>query len=210
MTIRQATLEDMPFVADVHVQCFPKDEHYTTLMGGGDNLTQKMYEAYLREENLFLVAEDKNKIIGFCMGYMYGSNAMDSFYRDNVGKLFKRTLTLLLHGHPLAWKKVWGIMKQLIRRILKKPLHNAIQLTIDRNAPTASLLSIGVLESYRGKGVSTHLFEAYGNLLQSKGVKAFTLSTWVTNNRGIAFYHKVGMRVRQQIDDEIEFIKDLV
>ena len=35
MTIRQATLEDMPFVADVHVQCFPKDEHYTTLMGGG-------------------------------------------------------------------------------------------------------------------------------------------------------------------------------
>ena len=68
MIIRQATLEDMPFVADVHVQCFPKDEHYTTLMGVGNNLTQKMYEAYLQEENLFLVAEDQIKLSAFVWG----------------------------------------------------------------------------------------------------------------------------------------------
>ena len=41
MIIRQATLEDMPFVADVHVQCFPKDEHYTTLMGVGNKFNSE-------------------------------------------------------------------------------------------------------------------------------------------------------------------------
>ena len=67
-----------------------------------------MYEAYLREENLFLVAEDQNKIIGFCMGYMHGTKAMDIFYKNNTGTLLKRTLCLLIQGHPLVWKKGQG------------------------------------------------------------------------------------------------------
>ena len=50
MTIQQATLEDMPMVEKVHAECFLKDEHFTTLMGEGNNLTQKMYEAYLQAE----------------------------------------------------------------------------------------------------------------------------------------------------------------
>ena len=39
MTIQQATLEDMPMVEKVHAECFLKDEHFTTLMGEGNNLS---------------------------------------------------------------------------------------------------------------------------------------------------------------------------
>ena len=70
-----------------------------------------MYEAYLREENLFLVAEAQNKIIGFCMGYMHGTKTMDIFYKNKVGTLLKRTLLLLIQGHPLVWKKIRDIVK---------------------------------------------------------------------------------------------------
>lgn len=68
MTIRQATLEDMPQVVKVHTECFPKDEHFTTLMGG-NNLTQKMYEAYLRTEKfIFGRQKARTKLLAFVWG----------------------------------------------------------------------------------------------------------------------------------------------
>ncbi len=213
MTIRQATLEDMPLVVKVHTECFPKDEHFTTLMGGGNNLTQKMYEAYLRAENLFLVAEDQGEIIGFCMGHMYGTKAMDIFYKDNAGTLFKRTLLLLIQGHPLAWKKVRDVIKsewqKFKRKITKTPEPQITYLSDDIYKPTASLLSICVLSECRGKGVSVTLFQAYEQLLKKRGVKAFTLATWSGNTRGIAFYYKMGMRLRQHRGTYMQFIKDI-
>lgn len=213
MIIRKAIVEDMPCVARVHADCFPKDEHFTTLMGGDKNLTERMYEAYLREDNLFLVAEEGNEIIGFCMGHLYGSKAMDIFYKTNAGALIQRTLVLLLQGHPLAWKKVMGIMEmewqKMKRKITHAPKPKIVYLSEDINSPTASLLSICVLKDYRGKGVSTLLFEAYERLLAAKEVKAFTLATWSGNTRGIAFYEKIGMRLRQHRGTYMQFIKDI-
>jgi len=34
MKIRKATMDDIRSVTLVHRECFPKDEHFTTLMGG--------------------------------------------------------------------------------------------------------------------------------------------------------------------------------
>ena len=213
MTIQQATLEDMPMVEKVHAECFLKDEHFTTLMGEGNNLTQKMYEAYLQAENLFLVAKDQDKIIGFCMGNMYNTKAMDIFYKNNTGTLLKRTLCLLIQGHPLVWKKVRDIVKtewqKLKRKMTKTPEPQITYLSDDINKPTASLLSICVLSECRGKGVSVALFQAYEQLLKKKGVKTFTLSTWSGNTRGIAFYYKLGMRLRQHCGTNMQFIKDI-
>ncbi|MGN0186238.1 MAG: GNAT family N-acetyltransferase [Paludibacteraceae bacterium] len=164
-------------------------------------MTQKMYEVYLEAENLFLVAENQNEIVGFCMGHMYGTKAMDIFYKNNAGTLIKRTLMLLMQGHPLVWKKVRGIVKsewqKIKRRITKAPEPEITYLTDDIHTPTASLLSICVLSVCRGKGVSVALFQAYEQLLRTRGVKAFTLATWAGNTRGIAFYYKMGMRLRQ-------------
>ena len=213
MTIQQATLEDMPMVEKVHAECFLKDEHFTTLMGEGNNLTQKMYEAYLQAENLFLVAKDQDKIIGFCMGNMYNTKAMDIFYKNNTGTLLKRTLCLLIQGHPLVWKKVRDIVKtewqKLKRKITKTPEPQITYLSDDINKPTASLLSICVLSECRGKGVSVALFQSYEQLLKTRGVKAFTLATWSGNTRGIAFYYKMGMRLRQHRGTYMQFIKDI-
>ena len=34
MKIRQATIDDIYSVTLVHCECFPRNEHFTTLMGG--------------------------------------------------------------------------------------------------------------------------------------------------------------------------------
>ncbi len=177
--------------------------------GGGQdkpkNLTELMYTEYLAKDNPFLVAEDQNKIIGFCMGYFYTSDAMSNFYRKYRWQFVRRTCTLLLQGNPLAWKKVLSA--------LTKPLHKeeaGVQITQDINPPSASLLSIGVLPEYQGKGVSRMLVTEYEQLLRKHGVKAYTLSTWPKNERAIAFYKKMGLRERYRFPKRVQFIKDII
>ena len=217
MKIRQATINDIHSVTLVHRECLPKDEHFTTLMGGGKkDLTSQMYIEYLLEDNLFLVAEDNHHIIGSCMGNMYGSVAMHKFYTKYRGELICRTVMLLLQGHPLAWKKVRDVFKENIRNLSRKLMcfqsksNQEIILRPDINPPTASLLSICVLDTYRGKCISKLLFEAYEQMLKQRGVKAFTLSTWPDNERAIAFYKKEGMHERIHTDSRVQFIKDIL
>ncbi|MGM9826032.1 MAG: GNAT family N-acetyltransferase [Paludibacteraceae bacterium] len=120
---------------------------------------------------------------------------------------------LLIQGHPLAWKKVRGAIKSEWQKIKRRITHASklkiTYLSEDVNIPTASLLSIGVLPECRGKGVSVALFQAYDQLLRTRGVKPFTLATWAGNTRGIAFYYKMGMRLRQHRGTYMQFIKDI-
>ncbi len=208
MKIRPATTADLYDVSIVHRECFPATEHYTTLMGGGQNrhknLTGLMYLEYLRAGNPFLVAEDQNKIIGFCMGYFYNSDAMGTFYKKHRWQFVRRTCALLLQGNSLAWRKVSTALTKPFR---KEEVGK--RMSQDINQPSASLLSIGVLPAYQGKGISSMLVTEYEQVLKQHGVKAYTLSTWPKNYRAIAFYQKMGLRERYRFSNSVKFIKDL-
>ncbi len=204
MDIRIATKDDLHGVLYVHQICFPASEHFTTLMGGGHkNLTELMYLEYLIEDNLFLVAEDKNQIIGFCMGNLYTSKAMGNFYKKYRLQFLCRTCSLLLVGNVLAWKKVVSTLMETLKKKEGK------RLSQDVNRPSASLRSICVLPECRGDGVAQKLVAEFERLLKDRGVKAYTLGTWPGNERAIAFYKKMGLRERFLFEDKVQFIKDL-
>lgn len=216
ITIRPATLSDMYNVSVVHRKCFPAKEHFSTLMGGEElnNLTELMYKEYLLEDNLFFVAEEKGRIIGFCMGFYYGSKAMQNFYRKYKSLFTRKCFSLLLQGYPLAWKKLNTATLEKYRNLKSKLLHKDctlryILVSEDINIPSASLLSIAVLPEYQGKGVSQMLINEFGQLLRTNGVHAYTLSTWNNNDRAIAFYNRIGMRKRGYKQNILQFIRDL-
>lgn len=107
--IRQATFDDLPNIAKIHMECFP--ENFSTKLGKKRNgfLLSKFYEEYMLDApELFLVAEEKNKkIIGFCMGY-YGDRTQQKkrFLKNNFFRISFRMITLLIKGDKLAWKKL--------------------------------------------------------------------------------------------------------
>lgn len=212
MTIRPAEISDMYNVSAAHRVCFPETQHFTTLMGGGNpnNLTQMMYTEYLREDNLFLVAENEGNIIGFCMGFLNGSQAMKNFYKRYGLRLAGKTILLLLKGHPLVWEKVLSEAKRVWRRIKPSTRPTKNKKTVDSIGLSASLLSICVLPAFQGTGVSRTLICEFEQMLHDRCIKRCSLSTWRDNARAIGFYEKMGYRVSAYYGkDSVLFCKDL-
>ena len=86
MKYRIASTEDLPEIANVHITCFPG----TFIASFGNKLIERYYGEYNNEDNLFIVAEEDNRIQGFCMGYRTGSNARNNFLKKNKLRLVIR------------------------------------------------------------------------------------------------------------------------
>ena len=61
---RLAEEKDLKEIALIHFLAFP-DYFLTTF---GKNLLYKFYESYLKNNQIFVVAEKENKVVGFILG----------------------------------------------------------------------------------------------------------------------------------------------
>lgn len=172
MIIRQATSEDLKQIADVHFRCFP--DSFSTQLGKaqGGVLQQRFYKEYLDEApELFLVAEDETlassiSIVGFCMGYYLKKNDyMKNFLKHNRFTIILRVAVLLLIGNKAAWKKVLG-------RFKKSGGFSVVNnnITIDHEN-TSDLLSICVLQEYRGGGDGSEINRMLSRNIKKKEAK---------------------------------------
>ena len=181
--IRQANLDDLKQLVKVHIACFP-DSFSTQL---GDKLLTKMYAEYIMESpELFLLAEEEGRVIGFVMGYYYDSeDCLRRFRRKNQLCFVSKTLWLLLTGNKPAWKK----FKTTVRPTTG---FTTIDSTINQYKETemADLLSICVLGEYRGNGTANKLIDEYEKVLSERKRKICTLTVADINGRGISFYKK--------------------
>lgn len=196
ISYRLAEARDMAQIAETHIECFPG--YFITSLGR--KLIQNYYHTFWRENNLFVVAEDKEEIIGFCMGYINGSNARSIFINENLYRLIWRLFGLCMTFNLLTIKKCFNI----------KNLNLKTSKHINKQVAAGNLLSICVKQEYRGFGVSKALVQNFENLLREKNLEDYTLSVYVTNEEAIRFYTKSGMTIIATMDGEHKFYKKLL
>lgn len=190
ITFRDAVEGDMPAVARLHEMCFQG----TFIASLGEALIADYYREFLQEGGPFVLAFDEEKLVGLCMGYYTGSGARNAFVAKNKGRLARRLLGLCLSFNKVAIQKCFGFV------FSRKSAPSAPRAEAD-------LLSICVLDEYRGKKVSRRLVEEFEQRVTQAGKKDVTLSVYKTNGRAIAFYKKMGYSVCEKGGDEYKMYK---
>ena len=194
---KDATENDMASVAKLHVDCFQG----TFIASLGLKLIENYYREYLKEKSPFVLAYEDNSLIGFCMGYYDGSKARESFMAQNKKQLILRLIELCLSFNRLALSKCWYYVfppKMPKKEKDKKPVK-----------AEADLLSICVKEIYRGLGISKSLVHEFEKKLIENEKKDVTLSVYMTNDRAIGFYKKMGYSIVDETVDEYKMYKQL-
>lgn len=190
ITYRDAVEGDMLAVARLHEVCFKG----TFIASLGETLIAAYYREFLREGGPFVLAYDDEKLVGLCMGYYAGSGARNAFVAKNKGRLVRRLLRLCLSFDKVAIKKCFGYV------FSRKQAPGTPRAEAD-------LLSICVLDEYRGKKVSRSLLEEFEHHVAEAGKKDVTLSVYKSNGRAIAFYKKMGYSVWEKDSDEYKMYK---
>lgn len=194
INIRNATLKDLPQISTVHKTCFPNN--FSTLLGTNKNnrLLCKLYIEYLDEaEELFFVAEDEGKIVGFCMGYYCENNYFQRrYFEHNFLSISLRMTSLLLKGNHLAWDRIKKTIKQKTSLPNSEKCENTKYTSIPDRNNRIDLLSICVIPEYRGQKfrVSSRLIEQFCATGRQVGRQACILSVENENENAIRFYEK--------------------
>ena len=196
ITFRDGTKSDLNSVARLHIACFKG----TFIAYWGENLIERYYQKFLEEGGPFVLAFDDDKLVAFCMGYYDGSKARNAFLQENKLRLALRMLVLCLSFNKLVLKKCWNFAFGA----KKKVEQNAKKVKAE-----ADLLSICVLETYRGKGISVELVEQFEERVFAAGKSDLMLAVYQDNVRAIAFYKKIGYVIACEDGDEFKMYKKL-
>lgn len=195
-----ATEQDAQDIATIHSKCFP-DYFLTKLDGGKGKVLGKLYESSVGEDRILIVAKEKDNIIGFVMGFILpNNNPREILVKKHFWLLVRRMLVLLLKFNKMAWNRVG----REIKRLFSKKQSYSPQV---ESMKKACLLSIGVLPEYRGKGVSVELIRMFEQACRDAGVEYYGLSALKENDRGNAFYRKMGLLLKSQDDKECHYYK---
>ena len=205
ITYRQASITDINSIAKIHVSCF--SGYFITSLG--EKLISRYYQCYFEEDNLFVIAEDNGKIIGFAMGYLLPSSARSRFERENRFLLSVR----ILKGFILFDKQTINRCVERLKSLFEIKNKNKKKLDISGEfkaiEPPAALLSIAVMESFRGKGVSSTLIVEFEKLLHSRKVNSYSLSVFEDNDRARKFYEKSNFILGKRHGDSFTYIKNI-
>lgn len=196
ITYRDATESDLTNIAGLHIACFKG----TFIAYWGENLIARYYQKFLEEGGPFVLAFDDDKLVAFCMGYYDGSNARNAFLQDNKHRLAFRMLVLCLSFNKLVLQRCWNF----VFGSKKKGGQDAKKVKAE-----ADLLSICVLGTYRGKGISVELVKQFEERVVKAGKNDLMLAVYQDNGRAIAFYKKIGYAIACEDGDEYKMYKKL-
>ena len=201
---RNATLNDMDEVATVHVRTQP--EYFTTTLG--TDLLSKFYTEFLTEDSLFVVAidDEKNKIVGFCMGNYYGSKAEKRWEEKYRKEIIERLLLKCIQLNRLAISRVLRRVKStFIKRKNKKT-----------DVYFSHLLSLGVLSEYRGRHIASTLIDRFeyqclhgSPRIVIPGITSCTIGAYKWNTAGCGLYSYKGYTVYDEEKEKVKYTKNL-
>lgn len=199
ITIRQANVNDIGDIVETHIECFP-DSYSSSI---GKNLLSKYYLNYLiNYPDLFLIALDNEKVVGFVMGYLCGTkNLANNFVKTHLFSLLVRSIARLLVFDKRVWRKI----------IRKKNdvLFVDEQFSLIDDSLKGDLLSICLLDKYRGNDVASSLEKMFCERVKVLGRCYCTLSMQATNERAKRFYEKCGYSIYKKTSEGIYYFKEL-
>lgn len=197
IVFRKAMPNDLKQIASIHISSFPN----TFISSLGNHLICNLYFEYIKENSPFILAEKSGCVIGFCMGYYNSSHANNRFIKNNRIRLIFRMFILLICFNKLAWSRTKIHLKSLIK--------NEKSDTPVFSKKIADLLSICVIDDYKGQGVSQKLVSLFESELELNEVKYYTLSVLKNNKRAISFYKRIGLKVYTENESKFVMIKHL-
>lgn len=194
ITYRLANKEDLIQVAQIHKEQFPT--HY--LGQFNTSLLVKFYSYLLDEKNVFVVAEEDKRILGFVIGgeWKYIESKLNLFIKENV-----MSYVWQIAIHPQTWVK--SVQKFI--GLIHKPKHDYVLLD---DTEKYTLLSIATAKQSQGKGVGSGIVDAFNEEMKKIGNRYF-LSVQDTNENAIRFYKKKDFIVANEIPGELQMIKEL-
>ena len=193
--IEEASVSDLNEIAEVHKKCFQK----SFLTKYGRKTLSRYYGEFMEEGGPFVIAKQNSAIVGFCMGYVGQSDARNRFLRKHFLSMAIKTLGFLLTFDKTVYKRICSsIMPSKGQVNEEKDVENE-----------AFLLSICVLEEKRGTGLSKQLVEEFEKQLIERKCNSYVLFAEEDNDRGIAFYNKMGYKQVRRKDGSIKFYKRL-
>lgn len=179
--------------------CFPSS--LSTRLGRG--YVQKTIEWFLVDSNRFLFhIEEDGKVVGYCGGFkplMRGdgsSSGMLQYAFSNAvkGIAFKPWLAIhpeVREYYPFIWRNI------------KRKLTGKLQ-PVEENAPSepfkpfVGLVVIGVLPTYRGKGIAQALMQDFERRAKAFSQSQTALSVKKDNHRAIKAYENFGWRIDEE------------
>lgn len=195
--VRKAKFQDLEGIVLEHCSSF-KNSFSTCL---GKKILFQYYQTYFdANPDLFFVAENKNKICGFVMGYYCDKNPYSIFLKNNKKKILLKTLLRLLLLDCRAWSKFFRLRKKTT--VLNEKFESVSK------QEKGDLLSISVLKEFRRQGIASLLIESFLNEIQNSGRKYCILSVKKNNIDAVAFYKNKGF-VKYKEDTCLHYYKVL-
>ncbi len=196
---RVATFADLSNIVSVHCECF--QGYFLTSLG--KTLLYRYYEQFMIENNeLFIVAVEKDRIVGFVMGYFTGSHARADFEKKNKFFLAIRMIYLCAIFNKEAYRRVFLKTRSFFKRQKPSPV-SAV------DPKEATLLSICMHPDYQGGGRAAEMVREFEKILLKHNKHVYVLSVKNYNTRGVRFYEKLGFSAQRASDKEITFIKSI-
>lgn len=174
---------------------------YTTRGG----ILPKFYLEYMRENpELFLVGIDKDRVIGFCMGYlMENGSFMRKFVKHNIIRVVFKCAELLITGNKQIKQKFSNSRKKENWTIINEDIQSY------SDDEMGDLLSICVLPEYRGDGTAQQLIEHYVDVLRLKGRSVCLLTVDPVNKRAVRFYERNLFKTYRRNSTSVTYAKIL-
>ena len=190
--IRPLQIEDLPDVAQIHIQAFP-DSALTKL---GKEAIRLYYEWQILgpHDALNIVIFNGAVLLGFCFGGVF-RGALGGFLEKNRTFLIRQVVT-----HP------WLLTNSLFRERAQFALNRVIKRfhtakTSVSSAPpkpanerSFGILSIAVAPQYQGSGAAQLLMEYSERVALERGFTRMGLTVHPSNGRAVRFYEKMGWK----------------
>ena len=203
VTVRTATADDLERISQTHIRCFPNS--LSSQMG--EKLLQKYYWEFMKEDpELFVVADNGDDIVGFCMGYLCNKSGFKKNYvSNNIFALALRCVVLAISGNRVFYKRI-------SQKFSTKNNANDDEIIVaDAYDPAqkGDLLSICLDSSLRGTGIAKEMLSEYEDRLRHLDRKLCLLSVENNNSQAIRFYEKNGYIVYKKYGESLQYGKAL-
>lgn len=184
MVIRDAVLDDLKYIINVHVQAF--EGFFLTRLGPG--FLAELYKAYITRPAgvLRVLCDEKGEIVGFAGGTTDPEVFYRSLRKEKSMIFLIKMLPGLLRCPFLVFKKLWY----------------ALFYTGEKPASlndSGLLSSIGVVPGMTGKSLGNKLLEDFECEVEKRGVSSLFLTTdKYGNDKVVGFYLRNGYFIESE------------
>lgn len=190
--------ELLPKVAECHMACFPSS--LSTRLG--KSYVQKSLEWFLVSNDRFLFCiEEEGKVIGYCGGFKplkRGDGSSSGMLQHAFAEAIKGIAIqpwLAVHPevreyYPFIWRNIKG---KFTGKLQPAPGSTSVPFKT-----FVGLVVIGVLPSYRGKGVAQALMTEFERRAKALNQTETALSVKKDNPRAIKAYENFGWRIDEE------------